>query len=95
VLGGGRNRFTQTITGGPDAGKTVVDSAQRQGYQYITDAAGLDAVQSLKRKPLLGLFAPVNMTTEWTGPIATLGDGTPRRSASRRTGRPTSRASRR
>jgi alkaline phosphatase len=77
VLGGGRNRFTQTITGGPDAGKTVVDSAQRQGYQYVTDAAGLDAVQSLKRKPLLGLFAPVNMTTEWTGPIATLGDGTP------------------
>jgi alkaline phosphatase len=77
VLGGGRNRFTQTITGGPDAGKTVVDSAQRQGYQYVTDAAGLDAVQSVKRKPLLGLFAPVNMTTEWTGPIATLGDGTP------------------
>jgi alkaline phosphatase len=77
VLGGGRNRFTQTITGGPDAGKTVVDSAQRQGYQYVTDAAGLDAVQSVRRKPLLGLFAPVNMTTEWTGPIATLGDGTP------------------
>jgi alkaline phosphatase len=77
VLGGGRNRFTQTITGGPDAGKTVVDSAQRQGYQYVTDAAGLDAVQSVKRKPLLGLFAPVNMTTEWSGPVATLGDGTP------------------
>jgi alkaline phosphatase len=77
VLGGGRNRFTQTITGGPDAGKTVVESAQRQGYQYVTDAAGLDAVQSVKRKPLLGLFAPVNMTTEWNGPIATLGDGTP------------------
>jgi alkaline phosphatase len=77
VLGGGTNRFTQTITGGPDKGKTVIQSAQRQGYQYVTDAAGLDAVQSVKRKPLLGLFAPVNMTTEWSGPVATLGDGTP------------------
>jgi alkaline phosphatase len=77
VLGGGTNRFTQTITGGPDKGKTVIQSAQRQGYQYVTDAAGLDAVQSVKRKPVLGLFAPVNMTTEWTGPVATLGDGTP------------------
>jgi alkaline phosphatase len=77
VLGGGRGRFEQTITGGPDTGKTVVQSAQRQGYQYVTDAAGLDAVQSVKRKPLLGLFNSGNMTTEWNGPIATLGDGTP------------------
>jgi alkaline phosphatase len=77
VLGGGRARFEQTITGGPDTGKSVVESAQRQGYRYVTDAAGLDAVRSVRRKPLLGLFTGGNMTTEWTGPQATLGDGTP------------------
>jgi alkaline phosphatase/streptomycin-6-phosphatase len=77
VLGGGLDRFTQTISGGPDTGKTVVDSAQRQGYQVVNDAAGLQSVQSVRHQPVLGLFARVNMTTEWNGPIATLGDGTP------------------
>jgi alkaline phosphatase len=33
LLGGGRQRFDQTIDGGPDSGQTVVASAQRQGYQ--------------------------------------------------------------
>ena len=31
LLGGGRGRFEQTITGGPDAGKTVLESAQANG----------------------------------------------------------------
>jgi alkaline phosphatase len=74
LLGGGRNRFTQTINGGPDNGTTVVASAQRQGYQYVTDAAGLAAVTD-KSKPVLGLFAGGNMTQEWTGPAAQLGKG--------------------
>jgi len=74
VLGGGRGRFEQPITGGPDAGKNVVQSAQAMGYQYVTDAAGLDAVKK-NNKPVLGLFASGNMTTEWTGPAASLGKG--------------------
>ena len=76
VLGGGRNRFTQTISGGPDDGKTVEQSAVRQGYTEITTAGQLAAARS-SDKPLLGLFTGSNMTTEWTGPVATLGDGTP------------------
>jgi alkaline phosphatase len=75
LLGGGRNRFTQTITGGPDTGKTVVQSAQDKGYQYVTDASGLDAITD-KGKPVLGLFTTVNMTTEFGGQQATLGAGT-------------------
>src|SRR3954447_12501207 len=76
ALGGGRNRFAQTITGGKDAGKTVEQSAARQGITEINDAAGLAAAKRSDR-PVLGLFAPVNMTTEWNGPVATRGDGTP------------------
>jgi alkaline phosphatase len=76
ALGGGRNRFAQTITGGKDAGKTVEQSAARQGITEVNDAAGLAAVRRSDR-PILGLFAPVNMTTEWNGPVATRGDGTP------------------
>ena len=72
----GATASPQTITGGPDAGKTVEQSAARQGYTEVNDAAGLDAARRSDR-PLLGLFAPVNMTTEWNGPVATRGDGTP------------------
>jgi alkaline phosphatase len=74
LLGGGRGRFEQAITGGPDTGKTVVQSAQAKGYQYVTDAAGLSAVSSAK-KPVLGLFNSGNMSLEWSGPAASLGKG--------------------
>lgn len=74
LLGGGRDRFTQTITGGRDKGKTVVDSAQRQGYRYVTDADGLRQVRD-SRKPVLGLFHPSNMSLEWSGPAASTGKG--------------------
>jgi alkaline phosphatase len=74
-LGGGRNRFTQTIPGGePDAGQTLVQVAQARGDQYVTDATGLAAVTD-KSKPVLGLFTGGNMTTEWTGPAAATGAG--------------------
>jgi alkaline phosphatase len=76
VLGGGRARFQQTISGGPDNGKTVAQSAARQGYTEVNDAAGLDAARRSDR-PLLGLFTQGTMTTEWNGPQATRGDGTP------------------
>jgi alkaline phosphatase len=77
VLGGGRGRFQQTVVGGPDNGKTVEQYAKdRKGYTEVNDAAGL-AAATRSDKPLLGLFAPGNMTTEWSGPQATRGDGTP------------------
>jgi alkaline phosphatase len=74
LLGGGRNRFTPTISGGPDNGKTVIESAQAKGYRYVTDAAGLSGVSSAN-KPVLGLFNPSNMSLEWSGPAASLGKG--------------------
>lgn len=73
LLGGGRNRFTATIGSGPDTGETVVESAQAQGYQYVTDAAGLASASS--DKPVLGLFTPGNMSLEWSGPPASTGKG--------------------
>ena len=64
VLGGGRARFEQTITGGPDIGKTVIQSAQRQGYSVVFDAGSLAAVDS---DHVLGLFNAGNMSLEWSG----------------------------
>jgi alkaline phosphatase/streptomycin-6-phosphatase len=75
LLGGGRARFEQAITGGPDAGKTVVQSAQGRGDQYVTDAAGRAGIQSVRKNPVLGLFNSGNMSLEWSGPAASLGKG--------------------
>ncbi|HXS32545.1 MAG TPA: alkaline phosphatase [Solirubrobacterales bacterium] len=74
LLGGGRGRFEQKITGGPDTGKNVIESAQAKGYRYVSDAAGLSAVPN-GSKPVLGLFNGSNMSLEWTGPAASLGKG--------------------
>jgi alkaline phosphatase/streptomycin-6-phosphatase len=74
LLGGGRGRFTQTITGGPDSGKTVIESAQAKGYRYVTDADGLSTVPD-GGKPVLGLFTTGNMSLEWSGPAASTGKG--------------------
>ena len=45
----------------------------------MTDTAGLNGVKSVKGKPVLGLFAPVNMTTQFAPLIAapTPGAGSP------------------
>lgn len=75
-LGGGRGRFEQAL----DDGKgNVVDYAQAKGYAYVTDAAGLDAVRSIKHRPLLGLFSAGNMTTQFAPLIGapTPGAGSP------------------
>jgi alkaline phosphatase len=74
LLGGGRGRFQQPITGGPDTGKTVVQSAQGKGYQYVTDSTTLNSVSN-SNKPVLGLFNSGNMSLEWTGPGASTGKG--------------------
>src|SRR5262249_44440068 len=67
LMGGGLNRFTQTVTGGQYAGRTVVDQAKAEGYTVALDAAALAATTA--RDKVLGLFAPVNMDLEWTGPL--------------------------
>jgi alkaline phosphatase/streptomycin-6-phosphatase len=80
LLGGGRRRFEQTITGGADAGKTVIQSAQRQGYSVIFDAASLTTVSGGR---VLGLFNADenggNMSLEWGGlqAMAAPGSGLP------------------
>ena len=72
-LGGGSARFEQEID---DGSGNVIDYAQDKGFRYVTNAAELDAVGSVKNKPLLGLFAPVNMTTQFAPLIAGLTPGT-------------------
>jgi alkaline phosphatase len=68
LLGGGKQRFAQTITSGPDAGKTVIQSAQAKGYDVVYDATQLSAAQGQR---VLGLFNDGNMSLEWTGDQAT------------------------
>ena len=67
LLGGGKARFDQVIPAGegPYAGQTVIQQAQSLGYTLVTDKAGLLAAQPGKK--LLGLFTPVNMSTDWGG----------------------------
>src|SRR5262245_44793940 len=68
LMGGGKQRFDQTMTGGPFSGQTVTQQAASQGYTVATDQAGLDAAQPGQK--FLGLFATGNMDLEWTGPLA-------------------------
>ena len=72
LLGGGEQRFDQTIDAGTSANQTVIDSAKSQGYSVITTASELTDLQSLENNAtnatkVLGLFAPGNMNMSWTG----------------------------
>ena len=60
-------RFDQVITGGPHAGKTVIQSAQLQGDNMTFDAANLNAASGPR---ILGLFNAGNMSLKWTSFIA-------------------------
>ncbi len=75
-LGGGRNRYLQTLDGSTS---TVVDYAKSKGYRYVETASELSAISSLAKGPLLGLFNGSNMTTEFEPLIAapTPGAGSP------------------
>ena len=75
-LGGGRDRWLQTLDGSTD---TVIDYAEDEGYRYVETAGELDAIGSLEDGPVLGLFTPGNMTTEFAPLIAapTPGAGSP------------------
>ena len=66
MLGGGGTSFDQTVKAGPYDGLTVRQQAQAKGYKVVDTADELAAANG--KKPLLGLFAPVNMDLEWTGP---------------------------
>ncbi|MGB7684694.1 MAG: alkaline phosphatase [Solirubrobacterales bacterium] len=66
-LGGGRNRFLQTLDGSTD---TVIDYAKDEGYRYVETASDLSAITSLSKGPVLGLFTTGNMTTEFKPLVA-------------------------
>lgn len=72
TLGGGSTSFNQTATAGEYAGQTLLAQATARGYSVVTDQAGLSGVADLSR-PVLGLFAPGNLPTVWTGPKAAQG----------------------
>ena len=70
LLGGGFDRYDETILAGYFAGQTVIESAADRGYTIVTDADELTAVRQL---PVLGLFADGRLPTELTGPRAVPG----------------------
>ncbi|MFF0308909.1 alkaline phosphatase [Streptosporangium sp. NPDC004379] len=69
LMGGGKRRFDQTVTGGKYTGQTVLAQAQAQGYTTVFDSAGLTGVR--KDQKVLGLFSPGIMPPRWNGPAAT------------------------
>jgi alkaline phosphatase len=75
-LGGGRARFAQTLD---DGGGNVIQYAQSKGFRYVENAAELNGVTSIRKRPLLGLFADVNMATQFAPLIGapTPGAGSP------------------
>ncbi|MFE6686927.1 alkaline phosphatase [Streptomyces sp. NPDC057743] len=79
LLGGGKQRFDQKVTEGKYKGLSVTQQAEKLGYQVVTDAAGLQGARA--GKPVLGLFAPGNVPTEWTGKPAAVGGTEPQRCA--------------
>ncbi|MER6306021.1 alkaline phosphatase [Streptomyces sp. NPDC001657] len=86
LLGGGKQRFDQKVTDGAYKGLTVTEQAQKLGYQVVTDNAGLKNVTA--GKPVLGLFAPGNGPTEWTGKPAAVGGTDPQRCVTSNPNRP-------
>nr|WP_190109441.1 alkaline phosphatase [Streptomyces cinnamoneus] len=86
LLGGGKQRFDQTVTEGRDRGRTVTDQARRRGHQVVTDARELAAARP--GRPVLGLFAPEALPVEWTGKPAAQGGTAPQRCLTSNPGRP-------
>ena len=59
LLGGGASRFAQPTEAGP----AVSEVARTSGYHIVGTADELEAATA----PVLGLFAPGNMSVEWSG----------------------------
>jgi alkaline phosphatase len=79
LLGGGKQYFDQTVKAAKYTGQTVLQQAQANGYQIVTDATALQAAPA--DKPLLGAFAANNMDVEWVGPTPTRTGTTPAKCA--------------
>ncbi|MFK0106322.1 alkaline phosphatase [Streptomyces sp. NPDC091217] len=86
LIGGGKQRFDQTVTDGTYKGLTVTQQAQKLGYQVVTDSAGLKAAKA--GKPVLGLLASGNVPVEWTGKAAAVGGTDPQRCVTSNPNRP-------
>lgn len=86
LLGGGKQRFDQKVTDGRYKGLTVTEQARKLGYQVVTDDRSLKAAKG--DKPVLGLFAPGNVPTEWTGKAAAVGGTDPQRCVTSNPNRP-------
>src|SRR6185436_2679583 len=71
TLGGGKQYFDQVVKAGRYQGLTVLQQAQADGYQIVTDAAGLAPLPANPKQPVLGSFAKNNMDLEWVGPKPT------------------------
>ncbi|MCW2831269.1 MAG: alkaline phosphatase [Aeromicrobium sp.] len=75
-LGGGATTFKEKATAGRWKDLTLLDQAERRGYQLPTDLAELNAISKAdQRTPVLGLFSPGNFPVRWTGPAATSDGG--------------------
>ncbi|HEU4701700.1 MAG TPA: alkaline phosphatase, partial [Conexibacter sp.] len=68
LMGGGRARFEQKVTGGEFAGQTVLAQAEAEGYTVVRDAAGLEA--TTPEQKVLGLFSSGTMPTEYAPYLA-------------------------
>ncbi|MFI2645138.1 alkaline phosphatase [Streptomyces sp. NPDC018610] len=86
LFGGGKQRFDQKIADGRHKGLTVTEKARKLGYQVVTDDASMKAAKP--GRPVLGLFAPGNVPTEWTGRTAAVGGTDPQRCVTSNSGRP-------
>lgn len=74
TLGGGAETFEQEAVAGDWEGMTLMEQAEDRGYQIVTDADELGAVDSADEDaPVLGLFSEGNMPVRWEGPLATEG----------------------
>lgn len=72
TFGGGAKSFEQKAKAGKFKGKTLMEQAQSTGYQVVTNRSGLNRLSvANQKKPVLGLFAPGNLPTDWKGPGAT------------------------
>ena len=76
VLGGGAQYFQDKATAGGYKGKTLLTQAKDRGFNVVTNAKQLAKVRTADQDaPVLGLFSPGNMPTEWAGPAATHAGG--------------------
>ncbi len=73
VLGGGSEIFEDDeAEAGEYAGVTLLEQAERRGFQVVEDQDALGAVEKADQKtPLLGLFADQHLPVTWVGPKAT------------------------